>query len=133
MVIPWKPLARISFAIQPQFCIAFNYLLRHVGFDRRHIRRQKQSRAESALLVNVVHDLRMPDVVNLVYGDLRLDLREGIPVAVVIVAHVLLIKLRRIGAFIRRAECFVVPVFDNVNTVRIQGGNQQDDRVMENF
>ena len=58
----------------------------------------------------VVDDLRMPDVVNLVDGELRFDLRERIPVAVVIVTGVLVIELGRIGAFERRAECFVVPV-----------------------
>jgi hypothetical protein len=70
--------------------------------------------------MNVVDDLRMPDVVNLVDSDLRFDLRERIPVAIVIVTGVLVIELRRIGAFERRAECFVVPVFDDVDAVRIQ-------------
>ena len=73
-----------------------------------------------ALLMNIVDDLRMPDVVNLIDGDLRLDLGEGIPIAVVIVAHILVIKLRRIGAFIRSAERFVVPVLDDIHAIGIQ-------------
>ena len=81
----------------------------------------------------VVDDLWMPDVVNLVDRDLRLNLREGVPVAVVIVARVLVIELRRIGAFERRAECFVVPVLDDVNAVRVERRDQQNDRVVENF
>ena len=39
--------------------------------------------------MNVVHDLRVPDVVNLVDGELRFNLREGVPIAVVIVTGVL--------------------------------------------
>ena len=70
--------------------------------------------------MNVVDDLRMPDVVNLIDCNLRLDLREGIPVAIVIVAGVFVIELRRIGSFVRCAECFVLPVFDDVDAIRIQ-------------
>src|SRR5687768_18185582 len=51
-------------------------------------------RSHRALLVYVVDDLRMPNVVNLVYGELRFDLRERVPVAIVIVSGVLVIKLR---------------------------------------
>jgi hypothetical protein len=69
--------------------------------------------------MDVMNDLWMPDVVNLVDSDLRLDLRERIPVPVVIVTCVLVIELRRICAFERRAECFVVPVFYDVYAVRI--------------
>ena len=41
--------------------------------------------------MNVVNDLWVPDVVNLVYSDLGLYLRECIPIAVVVVAGVLVI------------------------------------------
>ena len=70
--------------------------------------------------MNVVDDLRMPNVVNLIDRELCLDLREGIPVAIVIVTRVLVIELRRISTFERRAECFVVPVLDDVYAVGIE-------------
>ena len=60
---------------------------------------EEETRAERSLLVNVVDNLRMPDVENLVDDQLRFDLREGVPVAIVVVAGVLVIKLGRIGAF----------------------------------
>ena len=74
----------------------------------------------------------MPDVVNLVDGELCLDLRERVPVAIVIVARVLVIELGRISSFVRRAESFVVPVLDDVDAIGIQRRHQQDDRVVEN-
>ena len=113
--------------------VTLDDLLRHVWLNRLHVRRQKQTRTERALLMNVVDDLRMPDVVNLVDRELRLDLRERVPVAVVIVAGVFVIELRRISSFVRRAESFVVPVLDDVNAVRIQRRHEQDDRVVEDL
>src|SRR5712692_3235058 len=83
--------------------------------------------------MNVMDDLRMPDVENLVDGELRLDLRERVPVAIVIMTSVLVIKLRRIGAFVRRAQRLVVPVLDDVHPVRIRGRHQQDDCVAQNL
>ena len=76
--------------------------------------------------MDVVDNLRMPDVVNLVDSDLRLELREGIPVAIVIVACVFVIKLRRVSSLVRRSERFVVPVFDDVDAIRIQRRHQED-------
>ena len=54
--------------------------------------------------MNVVQNLRAPDVVDFVHRELRLDLRERVPVAVVVVADVMVIKLGRRGAFGGRAE-----------------------------
>ncbi len=102
-----------------QFRVAFDDLFRHVGLDRLHVWRQKQTRAKRALLMYVVDDLRMPDVENLIDDELRLDLRERVPIAIVIVAGVLVIKLWRIGAFIRRAQSLLVPVVDDVHAIRI--------------
>ena len=79
----------------------------------------------------VVDDLRMPGVVNLVDGELRFNLREGVPVAVVIVACVLVVELGRIGAFERSVECFVVPVLNDVYAVRVELGNEKNDRIVE--
>ena len=99
--------------------VAFDDLFWHVRLDGLHVRRQEEPRADLALLVDVVDDLRVPDVVDLIDRELRLDLRKGVPVAVVVVADVFVIKLGRLGAFERRAERFVVPVFDDIDAVGI--------------
>ena len=132
--MPLKPLfAQIGGHVVAEFGVAFDDLLRHVRLDRLHVRRQKQPRAVRALLMNVVDDLRVPDVVNLIDGQLRLDLRERVPVAVVVVADVFVIKLGRIGAFVWRAESFLVPVVDDIDAVGIEARHEQDDRVVENL
>jgi len=83
--------------------------------------------------MNVVDDLRMPDVENLVDDQLRLDLRERIPVAIVVMAGVLVIKLGRVGAFVWRAQSFLILVVDDIDAVRICGRHEQNDRVLENL
>ncbi|MEJ7698223.1 MAG: hypothetical protein WKF71_01045 [Pyrinomonadaceae bacterium] len=102
-----------------EFRVACDDFRRHVRLDGLHIRRHEQARAVRALLVNVVDDLRMPLVVNFINGQLRLNLRERIPIAVVVVSDVFVIKLRRRGSFKLCAERFVIPIFDNINAVRI--------------
>src|SRR4051812_39867464 len=66
----------------------------HVRLPRLDVRRQEEARPGFALLMYVVDDLRSPDILNLVYRELRLDLRESVPVAVVVVTCVMMIKLR---------------------------------------
>ena len=83
--------------------------------------------------MNVVDDLRMPDVENLVDDQLRLNLRERVPVAIVIVAGVLVIELRRVSAFVRRAQSFLIPVVDDIHAIRIGRRHEQDDGVLENL
>ena len=83
--------------------------------------------------MNVVDDLRMPDVENLVDDQLRLNLRERVPVAIVVVAGVLVIKLRRIGAFVRRAQSFLIPVVDDIDPVRIRRRHEQNNCIAQNF
>jgi len=99
-----------------------------VRLDRIHVRRNEQPRFIGALLMDVVDDLRMPEIVQRVDGHLRLDLRERVPVAVVIVAHVFLIKLRRIRAFPLRAQRAPVPAghdrFSTEQSIRILGGDR---------
>ena len=69
--------------------------------------------------MNVVDDLRMPDVVDFINRQLRFDLRKSIPIAVVVVSDVFVIKLRRFSSFKRRSQSFVIPIFDNINAVGI--------------
>ncbi len=81
--------------------------------------------------MDVVDDLRVPHVLNLADGELGLGLTEDVPVAIVVVAYILVIELGRIGAFKRSAEGFPVPVGDDVDTVGILRRNQDEDRILE--
>src|SRR2546430_12021820 len=82
--------------------------------------------------MDVVDYLRVPDVVNLVDGDLRLNLSEGIPVAVVIVAHILVIELRRTCSFVWRSQRLVIPVLNDVYTIGIERRDKQNYGVVQN-
>src|ERR1041384_438360 len=95
-----------------------------IWLPRIDIRRQKEPRTKFALLMNVVDDLRMPDVLNLVDRQLSLDLRERIPVAIIVVPGVVMIELRWVRALSRSAERFVIPRLYYIDTVRIQRWNE---------
>src|SRR5258708_22031659 len=69
-----------------EFGVALDDLLRHIGLDGLHVRWQKQTRAKRTLLMYVVDNLRMPDVEDFIDDQLGLDLRERVPVAIVVVA-----------------------------------------------
>src|SRR4029079_2535981 len=99
--------------------ITCNDLPGNVRFDWFHVRGKEEARSESALLMDVVHNLRVPLVMNVIDGELSLNLRKGVPVAIVIVTRVLVVELRRIGAFIWCPERFVIPVFYDVYAVWI--------------
>ena len=83
--------------------------------------------------MNVMDDLRMPDIENLVDDELRLDLRESVPIAIVIMAGVLMIKLRRIGSFVRRAQGFLVPVVDDVDAIGVRRRHQENDCIPQDL
>src|ERR1044072_5883951 len=80
--------------------------------------------------MNVVDDLRMPDVVNLVYGELRLDLRERVPVAVVIVTRVFVINVRRLCSLGGSDERLAGPLLDNIDSGGVERRNGEDARVV---
>ena len=94
-------------------------------------RRNEHARSVCALLMNVVDDLRMPDVVKLRDGGAGFGLRKDVPVAIVIVADILLIELRRIGSFELRAQRRTIPAGDDIDAIRVQRGDQEQDRVVE--
>ena len=75
-----------------------------VRLDGIHVGRNEDARSVRALLMDVVHDLWMPLAVQRIDDHLRLDLRERIPVAVVVVAGVIVVQRRRLAALPRRAE-----------------------------
>ena len=70
--------------------------------------------------MNIVNNIWMPDVQNFVYGELRFDLREGVPIAVVIVSGVVMINLRRRSSFGGSVQRFLIPVGNNIWAVWVQ-------------
>ena len=90
-----------------------------VRLDGIHVRRNEDASRVRGLLVDVVDDLRIPRRVQRVHRVARLELRERVPVAVVVVADVLVIELRRIAPFRRRAERGAIVVADDVDAIRI--------------
>ena len=103
----------------------------HIGLDGIEIRRQEQTRSPRLHLMDIVHDLRMPDVVERVDRQLRFNLGEGVPVAVVVMTGVMVIQLRGRGPLGGRAECAVVPVRDDGHAVGVLRGHEPEDHVVE--
>ena len=91
-----------------------------VGLDRIEIGRKKQPGAVRIHLVNVVHNLRVPDVVERIDGQLGFDLGERVPVPVVVVTGVVMVQLRRRRPFGAGAERVVIPLGDDGHAVGIQ-------------
>src|ERR1700752_499401 len=83
--------------------------------------------------MNVMNYLWMPNIVDLVYSELRLYLRECVPIAVVIVTGIFVIELRRVSSFVRSAECLVVPVLDDIDAIGIKRRDQKNNCVVEYF
>ena len=100
-----------------------------VRLDWIHVRRNEKTRLVGALLVDVVHDLRMPEIVERVHRHLRLDLRERIPIAVVVVARVVMVEHGHVRSFRRSAEGAAIPVADNVDAVGVERRHHQHDRL----
>ena len=102
-----------------------------VRLDRIEVRRQEEPRSVGVLLVDVVHDLRVPHVVDRVHYELRLDLGERVPVAVVVVPDIVMIQLGWVGALRGRAHRTVVPASDDRDTVGVERGHEPEDHVVE--
>ena len=102
-----------------------------VGLDRVEVGRQEETRSVAVLLVDVVDDLRMPHVVDRIHDQLRLDLRERIPVAVVVVPGVGVIQLGRVRPFGRRPEGATVPVGDDRDPIGVERRHEPQNHVVE--
>ena len=101
-----------------------------VGLPRVGEGRDEQACAARTHLVHVVHDLRVPAVVEVAQRELRLLLREHVPVAVVVVADVGLVEQRRARALERRPQLLPVPLAHDVGPVRVvRGDHEQHGRV----
>ena len=92
----------------------------NVGVDRIHPRRNEHPGSLRSHLVDVVDDLRMPDIVSLFNGQSGLDLRKRIPISIVIVARVLVVELCHGRAFVGCSEVALVPSCHFVHAVRVQ-------------
>ena len=73
----------------------------------------------------------MPYVVQFADHMPGLDLRQHVPIAIIIVAGVFVIKLRRRGPLERRPHRLAVPARHNVDTIRIERGHEQQYRVVQ--
>ena len=79
--------------------------------------------------MDVPVDLREPDRVELLGDDAGLGLGEHEPVAVVVVAGVILIELQKLGRLVGRADGLAVPLGDVVETVGVEAGEDRDHEV----
>ena len=102
-----------------------------VRIDRILERRDEETHAVRAHLVHVVHDFREPFLVQHACDEPRLDLRQHEPVAVVVVAHVLVVQPRQRTAFVARAFVTPVPAHDRVEAVGIHRRDHQHDHGVE--
>ncbi len=94
-------------------------------------RRDEETHAVRAHLVHVVYDLREPFLVQHACDETRLDLRQHEPVAVVVVAHVLMVQPRQRAALVARALVPPVPAHDRVEAVGIHRRNHQHNHGVE--
>jgi hypothetical protein len=109
--------------------------LRHerivVVVERIAERRHEQHRPGRPGLVLVVHDLRVPLDELLSRDGLGLRLVVGVGVAVVVVAHVLLVEPGNVHRPLLRVGIAHVPVGDQLHPVRVDRGEEQDDVVQD--
>ena len=94
-------------------------------------RRQGEARALAALLVHIVENLREPLSIQQVRHRARLFLRHHVPVAVVVVTHVLVVDPRQRPAFPLAPEPLPVPVGDHLLAVGVHRWHQQHHDVFE--
>ena len=82
--------------------------------------------------MEVVNDLRLPAVIKKRRGGLALRLGEHVPVAIVVVAVVMVIEERHFLAFPFGAEALLVPVHHHLGAVGVVAGQHDDHRLVEN-
>jgi hypothetical protein len=103
----------------------------NVGIDRIGERGDEHPRSVGPHLMLVDPHLRIPLVVDGMAQLFRLDLGEHEPVAIVVVADVVVVKPRQPAALVARAEELAVVVGDHDLPVGIERRNEQKDDVVE--
>src|SRR5271170_6544538 len=93
--------------------------------------RDVDARAGFAHLMLVEPELREPVVVDHVVHVFSFDLREHEPVAVVVMANVVVIEVRHGAALVFGAEIFAVPLGDHGFAIGIERGDEENDGVVE--
>src|SRR5262249_13572667 len=73
----------------------------------------------------------MPEIEQTIDCQLRLNLGKGVPVAIVVVARVMMVELGWRGSLGRCPESLLVPVRDNVGAIGIEGRHQENNRLVE--
>ena len=101
-----------------------------VRFDRIEPRRNEVAGPRRLLLVQIVMNLRMPALEHPVDEQPRLLLGERVPVAVQVVADVVVIEERRLRPQPRRSERRLVPLLHRVDAVGIDGRHDQEDHLV---
>jgi len=104
-----------------------------VGLPRIDVRRKEDAGLVSSHLVNVVDDLRMPGVVGFRHRELRLLLRERVPVTIVVVTHVELIEPGQRSSLETGPDVFPVIVDHPLQSVGIERGNVEQDHVVQDL
>ena len=103
----------------------------HVGLPRIEVGREEEPRSPRSHLVHVVDDLGPPTVVKVAHREQGLRLREHVPVAVVVVAGVLLVEGRGRGRREGAPRVAALPGGHEVGPVRVVGGNEEHHRLLE--
>ena len=101
-----------------------------VGVERIAEGGDEEPLLRRALLVDVPVDLRVPDLVEELGDDLRLSLRQHEPVAVVVVAGVVLVELQEPRALVRRTDVLAIPARDVVEPIGVERRGEQDDHIL---
>ena len=95
------------------------------------IGRNVDARAEIPHLMFVEPELRKPVVVHRLIHVLGFDLGEHVPIAIVIVAYVVVIEIRHFATFVLGAEIFAIPLGDHDLAVRIEGRDKKNDDIIQ--
>ena len=101
-----------------------------VGVERIAEGRHEEALAARPLLVHVPIDLREPGVVQQLRDDAGLGLGQHEPVAVVVVARVVLVELEQLRGLVGRPHRAAVPAHDMVEPVGVERGEEPDDHVL---
>src|SRR5699024_6335481 len=81
-------------------------------------------------LVMVVYDLRKPLAIYFLGNGPRFGHVVHKPIAVVVVAHVVMIQPRRIGGLVWRIDMFEIPAGDNIHAIGIHHRHQQGNDIL---
>ena len=82
--------------------------------------------------MNVVDNLRKPFLPKQMSNRFRLFQIKHEPIAIIIMAGVVMIEFWRLASFVRRAESLAIPIGDNVHAVGIRRRDQDQNRIAQN-